>query len=499
MSKLNPRSTAEGAGLRAENYEGNIQDVKRAEQQLYEIVVMTLYGKDSFYESTDDRVLRLQELVAQVVAKNNLDFIANAIVHARTEMKMRSMPIILAVMFAAALRTSGKTYAHLRQVVCDVIQRADQITDLYAYALATFGSKNKVPMAIRRGVADAFNKFNEYALQKYNRKDAVKLSDVLRIVHPKAKNTAQGDIFERLIKGKLAIPHTWETELSINGQLPEGEKKTDAQVWTELVASGDLGYMALIRNLRNIVEAGADDTTIDVVAKRVSHPVQVSKSKMFPFQFLTAYDIVKGLGNTKLLTALSRAMDASLGNLPQLGKGVWIIIDCSLSMRGKSIKPAAIFAAALAKANANANNVRITMFSDFAIDVPVNTDMPIMAIADDIMSKIFGGGTRLDQALDKKASLGFEPDTVILLSDMQVFALRAGNVENIFSKGCLKIAINLEAYDTTPASDQNGWLQLAGWSEAIFKFIPALRAGSSIVKKLSVPYVGAKQIASIAE
>lgn len=504
MKRLNPKNSASSVGLTNTNYEGNVQDVKRVEQQLYEIVVMTLYGKDSFYESTDARVARLEQAVSEVVSKNNLDFVANSIIHARTEMKIRSMPIVLAVLFAKVLRDQKKQYPKLRQVVCDVIQRADQITDMYAFALSVFGSKKAVPMAIKRGVGDAFSKFNEYQFQKYNRGSAVKLADVLRIVHPKTATPTQGQLLEKIIKDELETPYTWETELTRNGSLPTAERKSPAVLWTELVDSGKLGYLALIRNMRNIAEAQVEPSVITAVANRVADPEQVAKSKMLPFQFVTAYDIVSGLNNTKLITAVSRAIEASLGNLPQLGKRVWIIVDCSQSMtmgrvqKAVPIRTAALFAAALAKANAEADNVRLTMFSDYAKDVPINTDEPIMTMTKNIMSHVFGGGTHLDQALAKKPNLGFEPDTVVLLSDMQVFSLSGGNIGPLFTDDCIKVAINLEAYETTPAGDRNGWLQLDGWSEKLFDFIPALRGGSSVVKKLSVPYVGVQNIRGLA-
>jgi len=204
MSKLNKPNKSAKQNKVAYSYNGNPQFLKNAEQQLYEVVTMTLYGKDEFYESSNDRLRRLRELLSSVVANKNFDFLANLIVHARTNMNIRTMPIILCVEFAKALSDNRKlfldqittikqsangreltdaenikiatfqskaeqfTYNDMRRVVCDVIQRADQITDLYAYALSVFGGKNAVPMAIRRGVADAFEKFNEYSLAKWN-------------------------------------------------------------------------------------------------------------------------------------------------------------------------------------------------------------------------------------------------------------------------------------------------------------------------------------------
>lgn len=490
MSRLNTsRTSASRTKIEAVSYNGNPQFVKDAEQQLYELAVMMLYGNDSYYESNDERLAHVRENLAAVVTKGNLDFIANTIIHARTVMNIRALPILLTVLFAAELRNQKKTYANLRTVVRNVIQRADELTDMYAVALQVFGDKRVVPMAIKRGVADAFNKFNEYAFAKYPGK-AVKVRDVIQMVHPKANTVEQGAIFEKIVTDTLEVPYTWEVELSRNGQLPESERKSKSALWTELVRSSKVGYMALLRNLRNITEAGVDPSVIDEVSERISNKDEVLKSKQLPFRFINALNSIDSLANAKLTRAVSRAVDISLGNLPKIGDNVWIIVDASGSMEGRPYDTAAMFAAALAKANADATNVKVTLFSDDAMHVNINTDSPVVEIVKDMQTKIYGGGTELQAALNKKKNLGFEPDTVIVLSDMQVNQLDANYATNIFKPGTVKVAIDLQAYGSTPCHEIDGWYQLSGWSERLFDFIPAMRNKQSVVKTLSVPYLG---------
>lgn len=506
MSNLNSKGVSTRAvGV---SYNGNPQDVKKAEQQLYELAVSALFSKDTYYEDSAEGLTRLATALTEVVRKGNLDFVANTIIHARTVMNIRSMPIVLTAMFASVLRSEGKVYPQLRNVVCDVIQRADQISDMYAVALQMFGNKKAIPMAIKRGVADAFNKFDEYSFGKYNSSKAVKLRDVLRIVHPTAKNNEQGLLFEKVIKDTVATPYTWETQLSANGQLPEAERKSKKQLWTELVASGELGYMALLRNLRNISEAVLDPITMEAVYARISSSEEVAKSKQLPFRFVSALEAAGG-GNSKLTRAIHRAIDASLSNLPKVGDNLWIIVDASGSMEGRPYDTAAMFAAALAKANAEATNVKVTIFSDNAKHVTLNTDNSVMSMVEQMQKEIYGGGTNLQAALDKKAELGFEPDTVVLFSDMQVNSLGGGSwrrvstgrtdVSKLFTPSTVKVAVNLNAYDTTPVSEIDGWYQLSGWSERLFDFIPAMRNKQSVVKTLSVPYLGVRGIKNLAK
>lgn len=514
MSKLNVRNVKtpvrpnirKNAGM---SYNGNEQDLLDVRQALFNMTVTSLYGKDSYYETADRRVARLAEAVDNVVAQavyvqnsNNLNFIANTIIYARTVMNIRSMPIVLTILFAQALRKYGLKYDNLRSVVRDVIQRADEITDLYAYALTVFENKKAVPMAIKRGVGDAFNKFDAYNFAKYDRADGVKFRDVLRIVHPVAASVEQGTIFAKIINESLETPYTWETELSRNGQLAESERKSKSQLWTELLSSGKVGYMALLRNLRNIGEAKVAPAVMkEFVYDRLSNKEQVLKSKQLPFRFFTALEATKQFGDNKLRKALGDAVEHSLGNVPAIGNNVWIIIDCSGSMSwGKKnigmtpIQTATMFGGALAKAHRDSTNVKITMFSDEAKHIPVDTDEKVLTIVEKLMSKVYGGGTNLNAALNLQPTLGFEPDTVIILSDMQVNSLTHKNVSTMFKPGTVCVAVNLEGYDSTPVSDIDGWLQLSGWSDRIFDLIPALRAQKSIVDILSENYIGVPDI-----
>jgi 60 kDa SS-A/Ro ribonucleoprotein len=525
MSKLNAKNKS--GVIKNKNvaigvsYNGNIQYVKNAAQQLYELAVTSLYGKDAFYETSDERLARLVSCVNSVVKDGQVNFVANLITHARTVMNIRSMPILLAVYFAKALRDNKTEYLNLRAVTRDVITRADQITDMYSVALSVFGEKGKIPMAIRRGIADAFNKFSEYQFAKYNRDGAVKMKDVLRIVHPVALDAIQGGIFERIIKETLAVPYTWEVELSKNGQLPESERLSKKDLWTNLIKSDKVGYMALLRNLRNIIEADVPMSAIDHVAGIIGDAERVATSKQFPFAFVKAataldekmipsskhcsYDWTYRNARynspnakvpamapklQKLKDAIVMAIEHSLGNLPQIGENVWVILDCSGSMQGIPMDTGCLFAAALAKSSRACKNFAFTMFSDGAEMINVRKVDSVMTIYEKAIQNNKGGGTNMGAAIRMKSQLGFEPDTVVVISDMQVNQLSGGREDpmKVFKKDTVKIAINMVGYATTPAHEIGGWVQLSGWSDKLFDFIPALRGKDTVVSTLSHVY-----------
>lgn len=506
-TKLNPRSktprTVQAVAAKhnltpgfSEN--GNLQFKKEPLQHLYELTVSTLFGKNTYYRTSDTLVTNLRNEVRKAVQMDALDFVANLAIHARTEMNIRTIPIVLVVEFAQALREQQKMYFNMRRLVADVIQRADQITDMYAYALEVFGDKGKIPMAIKRGVADAFNKFGAYAFAKYNRDGTVKFKDVLRIVHPDAKDLKQGEIFKKIMEESLEAPYTWEVELSKNGQLPVDERKSNKDLWTELVVSGKVGYMALLRNMRNIVQAGVEPKIVQQhVADVIADPARVAASKQLTFDFVEAYKVIQPL-DSKLATATSKAIDISTKYLPKLGDKIWLIIDYSGSMggnEGTAINTATLLASALLKANESADNLAVTLFGSAAKTLKgVDTNNSVLGIQKELLSHRRGeisGSTEFYAALKQKSTLGFEPDTIIVFTDGEVNRFPYRELKaTAGDKNVVKITVNLNAATTTPFIKEEGWFTMAGWTSAMFKWVPAMRNKETVVEALSGPYTG---------
>ncbi|XP_059091698.1 telomerase protein component 1-like, partial [Tigriopus californicus] len=86
---------------------------------------------------------------------------------------------------------------------------------------------------------------------------------------------------------KLPTPETWETQIAKHGN--------KAAIWESLIDNKKLPYMATIRNLRNLILTGIDDVHVQKVAKYISNEKAVIGSRMFPFQFYTAFDVLRDL------------------------------------------------------------------------------------------------------------------------------------------------------------------------------------------------------------
>nr|XP_021494699.1 telomerase protein component 1 isoform X1 [Meriones unguiculatus] len=86
---------------------------------------------------------------------------------------------------------------------------------------------------------------------------------------------------------KLRRPETWERELSLRGNT--------ASVWEELIDRGKLPFMAMLRNLCNLLRTGISARHHEVVLQRLQDEKSVLHSRQFPFRFLNAHDSIDKL------------------------------------------------------------------------------------------------------------------------------------------------------------------------------------------------------------
>lgn len=478
---------------------GNRQSKKRPEQQLFEIVVGSLYGSGTFYEKADHVVKRMKVALDNVIREHGeagARFALNVARLARDEMYIRTLPHVMTVELARVMRERNIQLDKFKDAVAYLIQRADELSLIYSYALDVFKDKQKVPLALKKGVAQAFNKFDAYQFAKYNRRsNAIAFRDLMRIVHPVPADPEHGVIFSGLMTDTLPSANTWEVALTVNGQLPPEQRRSKKDLWTELIqrtGQGELGYMGLLRNLRNFKEAEIEDQTWEIVAARIEDPVAVQKAKQLPFAYINAHDtaVLHDLPK-RVRTAITAAAEQAVQNVPRLGQRVWIILDCSGSMTmgdpnvtNTPMKVGAIFASSLLKASRDAFDFKFTMFSDHAQHVNLAPQDSIFTLYETIMNKVYGGGTNLQAALNLKPTLGFEPDAVVVISDMEVDQLESKNISKMFTPDCVKVALNLSSGESTPCGERDGWIQLAGWSDRVFQFVDFTRSSEQIVDRL---------------
>lgn len=487
-----------------QNYEGAKAYAMTPAEELYSAVVTTGLS-DANYEKGNDRLKRIQSLIK----KNDPEFVAKLAVYARKDMYLRSIPLVLTTELAK--QTSGTDL--VSKTVDGVVQRADEITELLAYyqlANKRTDTKklNKLSKQIQKGLVKSFNKFDEYQFAKYNRKAEVTLKDALFLVHPKAKDENQQAVFNKIANNTLETPYTWEVELSVLGQKKfanDAERKMAFKnKWEELIFSNKLGYMATMRNLRNILEAGVSPDAMNKVCRYLSDEKAVFNSKQLPFRFLAAYRELKTIDSpylSSVLEALENAVVVSAKNIKGFGFDTSVVIaaDVSGSMQKavSSKSKILLYDIGLLMSmilQSQCKNVVTGIFGDRWLRVPMPKNGILRNV--DAFYKREGevgystnGYLIIEDLIKRKEQV----DKVMLFTDTQMWD-STGNrnsFEDVWKKykaiaPHAKLYIfDLAGYGTQPLDIRKDDVYLiAGWSDKIFDVLNALEDKKSAVKMI---------------
>ncbi len=377
-------------------------------------VMLNSFVAQQFYRSADDTLIRLKQLLPLV----NIEFAAKLGIYARRVFGMRSISHALAAELAPYL--SKQPFA--RSFYAKIVKRPDDMTEILAYYQNVL-EQPKLSGAMKAGFAKAFDQFDGYHLGKYRGEGkATKLVDVVNLVHPKGTDR-NAEALKMLVDGTLRQTGTWEDKLVEIGQSKQtDEEKASAReaVWTDLLNEGKLGYLALVRNLRNIIEQAPK--AIDKACAELTNEEKVRKSLIMPFQLITAYKQLVGddACSRTVRKALDAAIDLACYNVPDLANTL-VVIDNSGSMSSpvassqhiQCTEAGAAFGIILAKRS----NADIMEFGDRSRYVPYDLDQSVLNFASEFgRNNQVGHGTNFHSIFEtaKKAY-----DRIVIFSDMQ--------------------------------------------------------------------------------
>ena len=407
-------------------------------QELQRSTMACLLWEDSFYESG----VSIAERIAKLVHSLSGPEVAKVATDARTKFKLRHVPLLLARELARHPQKSERTY--VADLLATIIQRPDELTEF----LAIYRKDKREPLSaqVKKGLAKAFPKFNAYNLAKYNRDGAYKLRDVLFLTHAKPKDTEQAEVWKQLVDKTLASPDTWEVELSAG--------KDKKETFERLIRENKLGALALLRNLRNMEQAGCDE-------KLVSGALEsMSVERVLPFRFITAARYAP-----KMEPVLEQAMFKGIEGVERLPGKTVLLVDVSGSMTAmisgrteiSRIDAACGLAILLREI---AEKCVVYTFSAGPKLVPARRGF---ALRDAIMGQ-FGGFTNTETAKRQADAEGY--DRLIILTDEQ-------------SHQALSNPRTDKGYVVNVAAYKNGvgygkWNHVDGWSESVIEYIKAL-------------------------
>lgn len=474
MAKFNQAQT-----IKTQNKSGHSAYSMTAKSKLVTQVLTSFFNENKFY---GDNSAEMQETIKSVIATDP-KFVANLAVFARREFNMRSVSHILIAYLSHEV--NGKPYA--RKAINSVCVRGDDATEIMACYLDLFGKP--IPNALKKGIADAMQRFDEYTLAKYKGNGkSVKMRDLLCLCRPTPKNEEQSDMWKRLLNDELETPYTWETELSANGN--------NASTWENLIDSGKVGYMALLRNLRNILNANPKN--VNKVLDTIQNPEMVKRSKQLPFRYLSAYKELENIGGSRVFDALENAVEASVENMPKLEGTTVIAVDTSGSMSSAISAKSTVKCYEIAMmlgliANKICENSIFYTFDTSIKKHPVSIRNGVLYTT--IHSASCGGGTRMQLPFAAMIQEKINADRVIVISDNEcnggywskpVQSL-ADEYRKLTGNDIWVHAIDLQGYGTQQFHGKKTNV-IAGWSEKVFSFIKLAEQGEGNLERTIEQY-----------
>lgn len=483
--------------------------------ELFLLGVANFVGTDTFYEKGKVRDQRFVNLIHQVAAEDP-GWLSRYLIWLRQEASMRTAAIIGAVEFCrvykvpASAAVTAQDVGLPRLTMREVLQRADEPAEAIGYHLQTYG--RSIPKSMKRGIADAAQRlYTEYTTLKYDTAShSIRFGDVLELCHVPPGSFPQRDLFKHLIdrrhgrEGNLDVDGlrmisenrwlrehvavgntqlllqaptlrdagmTWEDALSL-----AGNKVPKKDLWEALIQGGSMGYMALLRNLRNLDESGVSDEVAQQVIAKLTDPDQVERSRQLPMRFLSAYRHAPSL---RWGYPLEQALQLSLRNVPEFKGNTLILIDTSGSM-GESFSKdgtlqrwdaAAVFGLALAQRCERAN---VVSFSTHSQEFYMTSGASLLAELQSFKrTHFFNGGTATTLAMMTHYR---QHDRVIVLTDEQA-DMHYGN-QGVFAMvpaNRMAITFNLAGYQAGHAESGSAYrVTIGGLSDQAFRLLPIL-------------------------
>ncbi|WP_413100295.1 TROVE domain-containing protein [Streptomyces sp. Inha503] len=497
-------------------YEGGAAVARDSKSELVLLAVVNMVGEQTFYEHSDDRDDRFRTLV-RTVAVEDADWTVRFIGWLRAEAHMRTASLVAAAE-AVAARLAAGLHGGNRPIVAAACLRADEPGEFLAHWTAHHG--RALPKPVKRGLADAVRRlYSERSLLKYDTEShGFRFADVLELVHaaPDPDKPWQGELFRHAIdrrhQGDAAPPVSLRT-LRARARLtalPQWERRAvlerpdaadalrtagmtwealagwlqgpmDAPAWQAVLPS--MGYMALLRNLRNFDQAGLPDAVAERVAARLADPAEVARSHQFPYRFLSAYRAAPSL---RWGHALDRALTASTAAVPALPGRTLVLVDTSGSMQtqvsGRSqvrhVDVGALFGVALAHRGCQ---VDLVGFASGHFGHRLTPGGSVLRDIEAFCARIgeVGHGTETGAAL-RAAYRGH--DRVVIVSDMQAFAeARRGRSVPVSEAVPARVpvfGVNTTGYAATSIdTGRPNRYEIGGFSDKLFTMVGLLSEG----------------------
>jgi len=448
------------------------------------------------------------------------------------------------VVFAiAAQHASGSPKT--RRYGAAIIQRIDELAEvLGAYrSLYEIGEDLPLPHGMLKAFRDRLHEADPYELLKYRGdRQRPSLRDVLLAAQHsggrRPRRSVPKPVFEYLVNGRLvdgaptmfearerllacetldealADPRlmgeagaTWEFAVSRFGN--------EARVWEALLSADLVPYMALVRNLRNLLLAGISGEALARVCQQLR---ETADHRLLPFRFLTAMEELRYMAESPkvcsadletVLDALSDALDLAVQCVEPIPGRTLVLLDTSGSMRFWLSRWAGVIAADVAAVLAAVlvakclDGADLIIFADTyaKVDLPPGASLSgVVRRIEEVTGSVGEATTGHIPAMAEVTRSGESYDRIAVLSDMCAYGdpttwkgkRKAWTFGQLIDRYRAKVnpnafiwAINMVGYGATQVSPRDPrTVEVSGWSEAVIRYLREFEQGPPALERL---------------
>jgi len=462
---------------------------------------------------------------------------------ARTELNMRTTPQIM----LAVAANCGKTKSFVRKYVPLISKRADEVKQVVGAYEHLFGWKG-FPACLKKGVSDRMSTMTEYEILKYNTSGHPSFKDLLSFCERRKDYPFIKEVREYIISGDIINPEKtpmfaarreltsikkWNSEVphiakraGVTWEVLVSQFGNSAHIWETAIPQ--MGYMALLRNLANFLDANISMESCKYVANKLSNRENVLNSKQLPFRFMSAYRILEpkqvysifsissNNRNTNnwnvqkkqiFMEAVESALDVSIENTVQLDGVSYVVADNSRSMSS----PVSAKSTVMVRDAANILCSIIHKRSENSIigSFGTNVVFPALTKRNSILTNmekiatfkenVRGHGTDAWKTIKYLLDNRIKVDRIILLSDMQCYnSYGVESVATLLKKYRMNVNKNayahffdLKGYGTKQTPVDKLTNVVAGFSEKILDQILVFEGAEGNSEKVlpSLSYV----------
>lgn len=411
----------------------------------------------------------------------------------RNEDMMRVTPQVIMVLAAMHPKSIGTGL--VQKYAKSIIKRGDEPATQLAYFIGKYGKEGKladtaIPVRLRRTWKAYLEGLNEYSMSKYRMENrSVKTIDVVRLTR------AHSPVIDKLVKDELKQTATWESIISSKG--------SNKEAWLEAIDV--MGHMAMLRNIRNLLDKGIDPS---LFSEKLIEGVE--KGKQLPFRYYSAYKAIENRCDPVILDTLDKCIESSYNTVPKFPGKVISLVDNSGSARGTatsemgSMRVCDIGNLTGVITGKVADKGYVGVFGDDLKIIPIpksSSTFDLVRKVDELGSDI-GGSTEngiwmfFDNAIRKKEHY----DSIFVYSDMQAghgglygsrpdeyreyswrhssninVAALVNKYRSVVNRGVKVFLVQIAGYQDTivPEYYKDVYI-LGGWSTGILKFAGAM-------------------------